>query len=233
MGVRPWLEALDRWPSSPVAEITEALRAVSALLRGESVTDSAELFTMSDVTLDEGVQCPCPILVGAVGPAMLRVAARAADGAILSVLSSPEYARWARTQLDEAGGSGSARELVCFANVSISDAGRQPAAELLRADTAFLLKAMGRSALVEPLGIGAELESLLETTGESATELVRALPTRWIEALSIVGTPDDCAERVRAYVEAGVDTLVLAPKPAEDARALVERLPDLLEGVRA
>jgi alkanesulfonate monooxygenase SsuD/methylene tetrahydromethanopterin reductase-like flavin-dependent oxidoreductase (luciferase family) len=225
MGVRGWLTELNRWPSSPVREIREAVRAISGLLRGEKVSASTELFEMGGVRIDEGVQAPCLVHVGAVGPAMLRVGAQDADGVILSVLSSPEYVRWARQQVDTADGR---TEVVCFVNLSIDDGGTEPAAALLREDTAFLLAAMGRSPLIEPLGIGDELTKLLADHGHDRGELARVLPARWIEQMSIVGTVTQCAERVRDYIEAGADTVVLAPKPAAAAHAIVARIPELL-----
>jgi alkanesulfonate monooxygenase SsuD/methylene tetrahydromethanopterin reductase-like flavin-dependent oxidoreductase (luciferase family) len=43
------------------------------------------------------------------------------------------------------------------------------------------------------------------------SEAAMALPDELIDAVSIVGPKDHAREQIRAYKEAGVDTLIIAP----------------------
>jgi alkanesulfonate monooxygenase SsuD/methylene tetrahydromethanopterin reductase-like flavin-dependent oxidoreductase (luciferase family) len=42
------------------------------------------------------------------------------------------------------------------------------------------------------------------------------MPSQWIEDLTIAGTPEECAEKIRAFGEAGADTVALFPLPTEN-----------------
>jgi 5,10-methylenetetrahydromethanopterin reductase len=47
------------------------------------------------------------------------------------------------------------------------------------------------------------------------------MPSQWIEDLTIAGSPAECANKIRAFGEAGADTVALFPLPTE-------RLDDLI-----
>ena len=55
-----------------------------------------------------------------------------------------------------------------------------------------------------------------------AEALERDMPDEWINDLTISGTPDECAARIRQFHEAGVDTVALFPAPSDRISELVE-----------
>lgn len=84
----------------PLRVMREAVEVVRALLTGESVTHNGEIFRYRDSVLGaRPVQPRVPIYFAAMGPQILRLAGRIADGVILNVGASPAYVRWAVSQV--------------------------------------------------------------------------------------------------------------------------------------
>ena len=80
---------------SPVAVMRESVGIVKALLSGQTVTRAGRRFTYSDARLEAvPVQPSIPIYFAAMGPRMLRLAGEMADGVLLNVGATVEYARW-------------------------------------------------------------------------------------------------------------------------------------------
>ena len=81
-------------------------------------------------------------------------------------------------------------------------------------------KSTGPNALTDIYGNSDEIEALLAKHG--AESLAEHMPNRWVEDLTIAGTPEECADKIRAFGEAGADTVALFPLPTERVDALVE-----------
>lgn len=47
------------------------------------------------------------------------------------------------------------------------------------------------------------------------------MPARWLDDLMVAGDPDECAAKIRRYLEAGADSVVLFPMPSERAGKVV------------
>jgi probable F420-dependent oxidoreductase len=75
----PECEAFGYPTDHRVSRFEEALRIVSALLRGESVAFAGRYYEVRNAMLLPPPDRPIPILVGAKGPRMLRLTARYAD----------------------------------------------------------------------------------------------------------------------------------------------------------
>jgi alkanesulfonate monooxygenase SsuD/methylene tetrahydromethanopterin reductase-like flavin-dependent oxidoreductase (luciferase family) len=64
-------------------------------------------------------------------------------------------------------------------------------------------------AQLKPLGIAEEVSSFLrQYPGEAAA---RALPDAWVDALSAAGTPQQAADAIQRWFDAGVDALIFQP----------------------
>jgi alkanesulfonate monooxygenase SsuD/methylene tetrahydromethanopterin reductase-like flavin-dependent oxidoreductase (luciferase family) len=82
---------------------------------------------------------------------------------------------------------------------------------------------LGRGEILEPMWAA-------WAAGDRAGALA-AVPDEVVDALVVHGRPEECAERLRAYVDAGIDTPVLATLPtpeAEDAASLIDILSRLI-----
>jgi len=94
------LHQLGLAQQKPLRVMREAVEVVRALLTGESVTHDGEILRYRDSVLNaRPVQSQVPIYFAAMGPQMLRLAGRIADGVILNVGASPAYVRWAVSQV--------------------------------------------------------------------------------------------------------------------------------------
>jgi alkanesulfonate monooxygenase SsuD/methylene tetrahydromethanopterin reductase-like flavin-dependent oxidoreductase (luciferase family) len=86
------------------------------------------------------------------------------------------------------------------------------AKEALAPIFASFLAIMPRTTLGDVYGITDELVPLAEM---GAAAVLEGMPSHWIDDLCIVGDPDECAAQMRRFIEAGGDSIVLFPMPAE------------------
>ena len=93
---------VERWNGmafdKPYQRVRDTLRFLRVALRNEKVTEEYETFAVRGFTLGLPVTEQPPILVAALRPGMLRLAAREADGAITNWLS-PQDVRQVRAEL--------------------------------------------------------------------------------------------------------------------------------------
>ncbi|MFE6526054.1 LLM class flavin-dependent oxidoreductase [Streptomyces sp. NPDC057794] len=101
-GVQDWMEQVGARAESPVTLLREYLVALRALLAGERVTTDGRYVRLDDVALDWPPEAPgAQVLAGATGPRSLRLSGEAADGTILTALTSADGVRTARKLVEE------------------------------------------------------------------------------------------------------------------------------------
>lgn len=224
-GVPSWLADLGINPTSPLRAVREVLSTTRRLLAGETLIVSGSYSHVDSRALSPGVQHQAPLYLAAGGPKMLRLAAQEADGVIFSVLSSPQFVRGA-TRIIDATKQDDSRlsEVVCFTNFAVAEDGHA-ARNSLAKDTEFLLRAVAPGPLTDALDLSQELTERWER--ESNGVSVGPLPEEWIARMSVAGTEQECQDRIAAFRQAGVNTLVLSPKPLERTRDLLARAADV------
>jgi alkanesulfonate monooxygenase SsuD/methylene tetrahydromethanopterin reductase-like flavin-dependent oxidoreductase (luciferase family) len=151
----------------------------------------------------------------------MRMSGEIADGNVLSVLSTPDYVRWARERSAEGArevGRSESRAVATFAFFSVDRDGDRAKREL-REPVAFYLAAGGRNALTDAYGISDELEAMLKAGGSAA--VAREMPAQWLDDLAVAGAPDECAEKIRRLLDAGADSVALFPMPSERSEEMV------------
>ncbi len=221
-GVPAWMRQMGVKPRSPLSALRESVTSVRRLLDGDEVSLHGSCFHFDRVKLAHPPQRRVPLYMGVLAPKAMRLSGEIADGNVFSVLSSPQYVRWARERIAAgAGGAGRSdrRRLATFAFVSV---GRDSAAAkaALRRPMAFYLAADGGNALTDAYGISDELNAMLQGGG-GAEAVEREMPERWIDDLAVAGEPDECAEKIRRLLDAGSDSVVLFPLAGEDPEAIV------------
>ncbi len=136
------------------------------------------------------------------------------------------YLKWARGQIAqgqaEAGVTGHHRMTVFVMAYFDEDPARAYEAAKDRVVAAIYREHI--DAQLEPLGI---LERAAEMRSRHA--LADEIPEAWVRDLVIVGGRDACAEAIRRYAEAGVDSLVLVPPP-EQSLAMPDEIAARLMG---
>ncbi|MFQ3295802.1 MAG: 5,10-methylenetetrahydromethanopterin reductase [Halobacteriales archaeon] len=241
LGIGAWWEPIaskvgvDR--RRPLLAMRETVEALQMLLDMENVTYDGEFVQLEDVELDvvHGDAGPrtVDVYVGGTGFKMLELTGEYADGVVMNYLVSPEYNEKAlealktgakradrtledvdRPQLvvcsmdnDEQKALDNARELIT------QYLGQQP----------HIMKASGVSQdLIDEVGdaIGgwpADKEDI-----EKGMDLI---PDEVVRKLTASGTPEQCREKVREYVETGAQCPVLYPL-GDDVELMIDEFAD-------
>jgi 5,10-methylenetetrahydromethanopterin reductase len=205
LGVPFWLGQMGLMPRSPLGAVRECVVSLRRLLEGEELTSDDGLFAFDHVALTHCPEETLPIYLGMVGPRGLELAGEIGDGTVLSVLAGVDYVRWARERIAAGGGSDEHR-VVTYVLYSV-DPDARSAKEAVCEAVAFYLHAMPDNALSEVYGIQPQLQQLVAAGG---TDLIaREMPGAWLDDLAVAGDPDEVAERIRALLAAGSDSVCL------------------------
>lgn len=218
-GVPEWLDGMALRPRKLVGAVHDTLAALRTLLAGETLSVEHETFAASEVVLEHPPATVPPLYVGAGGPKALARSGGAADGTILSVLAGADYVRWARERLAE-GGAGPDHRVVLYAMCAVDDDPAR-ARESLRELVGLYLLTGPRNPITEVQGIADEAEALAARGLETA---IPEIPDAWIDALTICGTPQQCAARIAELTEAGADAIALVLPPDQPLEPMVERI---------
>ena len=211
-GVGDWMRQIGAFPKSQLAALGETSEVVRRLLAGEAVTFHGQHVNLDHVKLEFPPQTVPPVILGVRGPRSLIVSGRSADGTILAELASPAYIRWAREQIqqgqNEAGRTDEPHSITVYM-LCIVDGDGKAARQRMRPWVADILS-YGQPDYIRPLGIEAEVNAMIQNGGRA--RLQADMPDEWIEQMSIVGTPQECADSIRRLHAAGAESVVLVPE---------------------
>ena len=224
-----------RWRAYGVAAPTlRSLADTAGILRrlwaGETVTYDGPAGTFPSLRLPQRPEAePPPLLLAAVGPKTVATAGRAFDGVILHPFLTVDAVRRASAAAREAAAEagrdpGTFR---CVATVVVAPDADQERTALAVEDRAagyFSVEGLG-DALVRANGWDeADLaryraqQPLVDLGGLPADkhlsrhqliDLCRGMPASWLPSASASGDAATCAERLRQYLRAGADELIL------------------------
>jgi probable F420-dependent oxidoreductase len=195
--------------AKPYARTRDTLRFLRAALAGEKVTEAYETFEVKGFRLDRAPRIPPRIVLAALRPRMLRLAAQEADGAITNWLS-PDDVRQVRAEI------GPDVELIARLFVCVSEdvervrqAGRRMLASYLTVPV--------YAAFHEWLGRGETLRPMLDAWAAlRSPAALKAIPDELVDALIVHGDADACRARIERYVANGLSTPILAPFTVDD-----------------
>ena len=164
-----------------------------------------------------------PIYIGALGPQMLALAGRHADGAALN-WCTPGQVAWSRDRV------GPRAKLIEYIRMCVDDDAAAARLALAKQILSYALMvrpsgARGYRAHFERMGFGSQLDELerRQAAGDSEDDLARALPDEILNAIGYAG-PDSGAAAAFKRLSEGLDVAIV--------RVLVAR-PGDLGGVRA
>jgi probable F420-dependent oxidoreductase len=218
---------VEGWNAVPYDRPYERTRDVVRFLRqalaGGRVDLDAPTLSIAGFRLGRPPITPPAVLVGALGPAMLRLAGREADGVVLTCCSVDDVAAVVPTVRAAAAAVGrSDPQIVAWITVCptvartddartvdtdrVRDVARRRLAGYLTTPPyAAFQRARGREELLAPLW-----EAWAAGDRRAA---VAAVPDVVVDDLVVHGSPAACHERLDRYVAAGVTTLVLEVLP--------------------
>lgn len=220
----------------PLLAMRETIEVTRRLLAMERVTYHGEFVDVEDIEIDivHGDRSPkdVPIYLGATGMKMMELAGEIADGVVLNYMVSPAYNADAMAAL-AAGAARAGRTLddvdrpqliVCSLDRDRGEA-LDRARELLTqylGQQPHIMKASG----VDPELIERINQILTWPAGpEEIREAMKLVPDDAVQMISASGTPDECREKVRAYVEAGCTCPILYPL-GDDVGLMIETFAD-------
>jgi probable F420-dependent oxidoreductase len=219
----------------PVVRVREHVRVLRDMLAGRKVTLEGETVRVANFRLQIDPGAPVPIFVGALGPAMCRLAGRVADG-VQFFLMTPDGVRTALEHV-AAGAREADREpsdLDVFARIPIVLDEDEPLVRYMgrRLLTSYATVPAYNASLARQ-GFDAEASAILDawTAGERerATEL---FSDELFDALFVHGSAASAAVRVDEYRAAGVTTPVLMPLSFAGTRdERLERLTAMVEAM--
>jgi G6PDH family F420-dependent oxidoreductase len=193
------------WPpvDTRLEMLEEAIGIMRRLWDGETVNHDGEHYTVETATVFSRPESPPPVLMSAFGPEATDVAARIADG---YVNTSPDQELLQRYRGKGGQGISQAGTKVCWAPTE--------AEAIETARTTWGHSAIGGPASQE-LAVPEHFQPLADAaTDEQIKDSVPCGPD-----------PDQAAESIRAYVDAGFDEVYVAqmgPRQEEGLRFIVE-----------
>ncbi|HEX5067895.1 MAG TPA: LLM class F420-dependent oxidoreductase [Myxococcota bacterium] len=204
---------VEQWNGIPFEKPYQRTRDTALFLRealrGEKVTHAYETFSVKSFRLGVAVPEQPKILIAALRQGMLGLAGKVGDGAILNWLSAGDV----KKVVPHVKKHGAEKEIVARLFVCPNPDSEKVRAMGRMAVSAYLNVPVYR-AFHEWLGRQPELHGMWERWGAGDRKgAVAAIPDRVVDDLIIHGSPEACREHIARYVEAGVDTPVLALLP--------------------
>lgn len=208
--------------TKPYARSRDMLRFLRAALAGEKIDEAYETFTVRRFRLERPPAQPPEILLAALRPGMLRLAAAEADGVILNWLSATDVPRaLAEAKSDRPAFDVVARIFVCPTEdqeYARSVGRRMIAAYLTVPAYAEFHRWLGREQELTPMWTA-------WAAGDRKAALA-AIPDHVVDDLIVHGSPAECRAHVARYAEAGVKVPVMALLPTPDLQP--KTLPTLI-----
>jgi 5,10-methylenetetrahydromethanopterin reductase len=230
-GVQPLVEQMGIPFRKPLKTVEEAVEIVRLLLKngfkGEKTTYQGEIFKINDV--DFGT-CPyfaefgrfkpirdnIPIYVGAIGPKMIQLAGKIADGVLLSLGSAPQYVKHfviknLKIGAEKAGRSLDEIDIATYILCSVS----KDRNDEHKAAKGFVTYAIAYTPveILEVCGYSEDdvkpIREALETKG--LKEAMKHVTEDMFKTFAIIGSPEECREKIIEYIEMGTKHPIILP----------------------
>jgi probable F420-dependent oxidoreductase len=207
----------------PYARTRDVLRFLRQAFAGEKVDGTFDSFTINRFRLEKAPDVPPSLMLAALRPQMLKLAAREADGAITNWLSADDV-RQVRAEL------GPDKELAARIFVCVTE-DAEMARNIGRYLIATYLTVPGYAAFHDWLGRGPAMKPMRDAwAAGDRNAAMAAVPVEVLDSLIVHGTAEQCRAHINRYVANGLDTPIIATLPTgtsliETARALAPTAP--------
>ena len=208
---------VEQWNGIPFEEpykrTRDMVRFVKRALAGEKITEDFDTFSVKGFRLGAKVREMPPILVAALRPGMLRMAARESEGAIINWLSADDV-KTVKAEIDKGwGDKPGAPEVVARIFVCPSED-----VEAVRSVARFMIAAYVNVPVYAEfhkwLGRTEQFQGMWDAwQAGDRKAATAAIPDEVIDELIVHGSPDECRAHIQRYVDNGVTTPALAVVP--------------------
>lgn len=231
-GLKPTRIAMGA-PEGDFTDVTrDAILAMKAVMRGEHHSVENDVFRMNRAHMEFTPKNPVDIYVATTHPRAFRMAGEVADGVIVGNVGKPDTLRqiigWIREAAVQAGRDAEAVKVVAW-NFALCGDDPSYMYDTIRLITARTI-ANSHSQVTGLLGIDKEQverirEVMRSNPGSVGTDLIS---DAMIDRLAIVGSADQCRERITALGGAGAEIFGLRPSlevlERFDYEALIHRV---------
>jgi len=215
--------------SQPLERVKETIEIARKSVKDKRISYSGDIFKIDgfEFWFDQ-YPIPFPIYVGAVNPKLLRLAGQLADGIIL-VNSGSERVKLALEQVSqgakEVGRDPTSVDIAAFLDCCISehsDVAREAMKKRLVARIGYFPR---YNKLVAEQGFERDAlavrQQFLAGNSEGAA---KSISDDLVDSLVVAGTPKECRQQVRRFVDWGVRLPIVIPYPVDEStRMAVER----------
>ncbi len=209
---------IERWNGvpfeAPLARVRETVAILRQALGGEKTDFEGKTLRSHGFRLGVQPAKPMRIYLAGLREKMLELAGEIGEGLIINFMpleAMPKILGAYRAGAERAGRDGSSDEVVARFQVGITD--DVPAARnLVRAGFGGYVATPVYNRFFEWVGFGDVAKGVTHgfaTKDRKATAL--AMTDDFVDRVTILGTADECKEKLAAFVEAGVTTPILAP----------------------
>lgn len=241
LGLGAWWEPIasrvgvDR--RKPLTAMREHIEALRALFTMEEVTYQGEFVKLDKVKLDVayGDTSPrdIPLYIGATGPKMLELAGEICDGVVLNYVVSVDYIRDAVARVakgaEKAGKTLDEVDRPELIVCCLSD--DDPAAAMAEGKKLVAYYLATEPHIMKASGVSPDLLEEVQAimswpaTEEDYVRASKVIPDEVVRNVMAVGTSQECRDKVREYVDAGVTCPILYPM-MDDIRPVVDAFAD-------
>jgi probable F420-dependent oxidoreductase len=214
----------ERWHAvpygdRPLARVREYVTLLKACLSGDTVDFDGDFYSCRRFRLGVRLGDRRPkVVVGALNPAMLRLAGEVADGVLLNYLPA-SHVPWSVEQV-RAGG---AATIYSYVHVGVCD--RADGVDAARRDLFSYAVVDAYARNFERAGFADEVAEIRDRHRAGDREgALAAVSDRFVDAIDVMGDDDHVRATVDAYVGAGVEVPVVMPLPwGRDRMAVTDR----------
>lgn len=209
----------------PLTRVKETTTLVRSMLKGEKSDFQGETLRSKgyrQLPLPAGSQ---PIYLAALRPKMLEMAAEVGDGVILNLFPQealPKMMEHIAIGAGRAGKTKEEREVVCRHQVIVTQ-DKENARNLIRGSFAPYYATPVYNKFLAWAGYEAAAERIKEGWAEKdRAKTSGALEDDLVDRIAIIGSKEECQERVRAYAEGGIHTHIISCVSPQDYEATLE-----------
>lgn len=208
----------------PAKSLAEALEIISDLLRRGRSEFHGEFFQAKGVVLEASSGQPVPIFVGGRGEQILRLAGRKADGVVLGVAAY--HRTW---EIVSGAATAAGRDPEQIRRVAWGECIPNPTEDEFEEQRRIVAHVLGRAPVAGLLVLGLDpelidvIKSAYETEGIPGA--ARHVSSDLVKRQIVIGSLDECLERLHGFASAGVDEFaVLTKKATLDERVALMHL---------
>jgi probable F420-dependent oxidoreductase len=215
----------------PLRRARETIEVLRAMFSGEKVVYQGECVQVNGYRMMPPPPTPVPIYLGALNKQMLRLAGEVADGVVINMLGEsfvPEVVAEVRKGAEKAGRDPNSIEVVMRVQCCVTDDPQQIREAFAGAFGAYIV-APGYDRFFTWQGFGDVVEGVRaarEARDRAASRA--AVSDELLDALVVAGSAEEVRGRLKAFMNAGVDTPavhVFWPDPQAAWRTMREVAP--------